>query len=190
MITGKKIVHGAKPRWYFPGPRKACAMPKRLHPVRTYLLAFSAAILLPVLAFASILLWHFATSERARYEQEARLTAQRLIAAVDLELSRMQVASQALATFPTLLMQDFQGFHGQALDALRVWSPEDPNKLAVVVRDLSSQQVVNTRLPWGVLLPKGTNPEVDREVVQSARAVIQGVFVGATSGRPIMQKWS
>ena len=77
-------------------------MPKRLHPVRTYLLAFSAAILLPVLAFASILLWHFATSERARYEQEARLTAQRLIAAVDLELSRMLVASQALATFPTL----------------------------------------------------------------------------------------
>ena len=161
-------------------------MPKRLHPVRTYLLAFSAAILLPVLAFASILLWHFATSERARYEQEAGLTAQRLIAAVDLELSRMQVASQALATFPTLLMQDFQAFHGQALDALRVWSPEDPNKLAVVVRDLSSQQVVNTRLPWGVPLPKGTNPEVDREVVQSARAVIQGVFVGATSGRPII----
>ena len=124
-------------------------MPKRLHPVRTYLLAFSAAILLPVLAFASILLWHFATSERARYEQEARLTAQRLIAAVDLELSRMLVAAQALATFPTLRAQDFEAFHRQALDALRVWSPEDPNKLAIVVRDLTSQQVVNTRLPWG-----------------------------------------
>ena len=94
-------------------------MPKRLHPVRTYLLAFSAAILLPVLAFASVLLWHFATSERARYEQEARLTAQRLIAAVDLELSRMLVASQALATFPTLRAQDFEAFHRQALDALR-----------------------------------------------------------------------
>jgi len=161
-------------------------MPKRLHPVRTYLLAFSAAILLPVLAFASILLWHFATSERARYEQEARLTAQRLIAAVDLELSRMLVASQALATFPTLRAQDFEAFHRQALDALRVWSPEDPNKLAIVVRDLTSQQVVNTRLPWGQPLPKGSNPEVDKEVVQSMRPVIQGVFVGATSGRPIV----
>ena len=96
------------------------------------------------------------------------------------------MASQALATFPTLLMQDFQAFHGQALDALRVWSPQDPNKLAVVVRDLSSQQVVNTRLPWGLPLPRGTNPEVDKEVVQSARAVIQGLFVGATSGRPII----
>ena len=161
-------------------------MPKRLHPVRTYLLAFSAAILLPVLAFASILLWHFATSKRARYEQEARLTAQRLIAAVDLELSRMLVASQALATFPTLRAQDFEAFHRQALDALRVWSPEDPNKLAIVVRDLTSQQVVNTRLPWGQPLPKGSNPEVDKEVVQSMRPVIQGVFVGATSGRPIV----
>src|SRR3954462_3090421 len=110
-------------------------MPKRLPSVRAYLLAFSAAILLPVLAFASIVLWHFATSERARYEQEARATAQRLIAAVDLELSRMRVAAEALAPSPTLQARDFEAFHRQALDALKVWSPEDPNRLAVVVRD-------------------------------------------------------
>ena len=63
--------------------------------VRTHLLAFSAAILLPVLAFASILLWQYATSERARYEQEARSAAQRLSAALDLELSRMRDVSNS-----------------------------------------------------------------------------------------------
>jgi hypothetical protein len=115
--------------------------------VRTHLLAFSAAILLPVLAFASILLWQYATSERARYEQEARSAAQRLSAALDLELSRMQIAAEALATFPTLGAGDFESFQQHALDALRVWSPEDPNKLVVVVRDRTSQQVANTRVP-------------------------------------------
>src|SRR3954470_6956076 len=124
-------------------------MRKRLHSVRSYLLAFSAALLLPVVAFASILLWHYATSEHARYEQEARITAQRLIAAVDLELSRMQVAAEALATFPTLRARAFEAFHGQALDALRVWSPEDPNRLAGAAGEPASPHVVNTRAPWG-----------------------------------------
>jgi hypothetical protein len=154
--------------------------------VRTHLLAFSAAILLPVVAFASILLWQFATSERARYEQEARAAAQRLIAAVDLELSRMRVAAEALATFPTLRAGNFEGFQRQAWDALRVWSPEDPNKLAVVVRDRTSQQVANTRVAWGEALPRGSNPDVDREIVETKRTVIQGIFVGATSRRPIL----
>ncbi|MDF2972809.1 MAG: hypothetical protein K0R61_3259 [Microvirga sp.] len=154
--------------------------------VRTHLLAFSAAILLPVLAFASILLWQYATSERARYEQEARSAAQRLSAALDLELSRMQIAAEALATFPTLRAGDFESFQQQALDALRVWSPEDPNKLAVVVRDRTSQQVANTRVPWGEPLPRGSNPNVDREIVETKRTVIQGIFVGATSRGPIL----
>jgi hypothetical protein len=141
-------------------------MTKRRHSVRTHLLAFSAAILLPVVAFASVLLWQFATSERARYEHEAQAAAQRLVAAVDLELSRMQVAAQALATFPTLTAGDFEGFQRHALEALRVWSPEDPNKLAVVVRDRQSQQVANTRIAWGQPLPRGSNPDVDKEIVQ------------------------
>ena len=161
------------------------AVQKPVRAVRSYLLAYSAALLVPVVAFASVLLWRFAEIEGARVSQEARVAAQRLMAAVDLELSRKQVAAEALATFPTLRAGDFEAFHRQALDALRVWSPNDPNKLAVVVRDAASQQLANTRIAWGEPLPKGSNPDIDKEIIQSKRPVIQGIFVGATSGRPI-----
>jgi PAS domain S-box-containing protein len=159
---------------------------KRRFSIRAYLWAFSAAILIPVIGLASVLLWHFAQSEQARYEQEARAAAQRLIATVDVELSKMQAAAQALAASSRLQARDFAAFHREAVEAIRVWSPEDPNKLAVVVRDLSAQQVVNTRLPWGQSLGKGSNPEADVMVAEGKRPVIQDLFVGATAGHPIV----
>jgi PAS domain S-box-containing protein len=154
--------------------------------IRAFLLAFSVAILVPVLGFASVLLWRFAESQSARYGQEARAAAQRIMAAVDLELSKMQVAAESLATSPHLASGDFEAFHRQALDALRVWSPADPNKMAVVVRDLSGRQLANTRVSWGQPLPKGSLPEVDKVIAETRRPSIQGLFVGATAGRPIV----
>jgi PAS domain S-box-containing protein len=153
--------------------------------VRTFLVAFATALLVPVLGFAAVLLWNYAKSERAQYEKQAQSAAQTLIASVDLELSKLQVAVEALGTSPSIHNGDYQAFHGQALEALQLWSPDAPNKLAIVLRDLSSQQLVNTRVPWGEPLPKGANPNVDQDVVRTRAAVIQGLFVGATSGQPI-----
>jgi PAS domain S-box-containing protein len=162
-------------------------MPRNPRPsVLTFLLAFGAAILIPVLGFASLLLWNFATSERVQLEKQARVSAHSLIASVDLELSKLLVAAEALAASPSIQARDYQGFQRHALDALRVWSPDDPNKLAVVLRDLTSQQLANTRIPWGQPLPKGSNPDVDQGIVRSKRPSIQGLFTGATSRVPIM----
>ena len=153
--------------------------------VRIFLVAFATALLVPVLGFAAVLLWNYATSERAQFEKQAQSAAQTLIAAVDLELSKLQVAVEALGTSPSIRSGDYQSFHRQAREALQLWSPDAPDKLAIVLRDLNSQQLVNTRVPWGQPLPKGSNPNVDRDVARTRTAVIQGLFVGATSGRPI-----
>jgi PAS domain S-box-containing protein len=162
-------------------------MPHKPRPsVLTFLVAFGAAILIPVLGFASLLLFNFATSERAQLEKQARVSAHSLIAAVDLELSKLLVAAEALAASPSIQARDYESFQRHALDALRVWSPNDPNKLAVVLRDLTSQQLANTRISWGQPLPRGSNPDVDQEIVRSKRPSIQGLFTGATSRVPIM----
>jgi PAS domain S-box-containing protein len=158
---------------------------KKLASVRVLLLAFGTALLIPVLAFAAVLLWSYAKSERTQFERQAQVAAHNVIASVDLELSKLQTAIEALATSPSVQAGNYQSFQRQALNALRLWSPEEPNRLAIVLRDLSSQQLVNTRVSWGQPLPRGANPNVDEEIITSRRPIVQGLFVGATATRPI-----
>jgi PAS domain S-box-containing protein len=141
---------------------------------------------LPGLVFAAILLWRYASAERGRYEEEALGTAQRIMAAADRELVGIQAAAQALATSSSLLEGNFEAFQRQAEMTLQSWAQRKPNDYAIVVRDVTGQQVANTRLPWGSPLPKGANLPIDQQVIATKRPVIQDLFTGATAGRPII----
>jgi PAS domain S-box-containing protein len=154
--------------------------------IRQCLLAFSLALLAPGLIFAGVLLWGHSSSERSRYEEEARDAAQRAISAVDRELTGLQAAAQALATSASLLEGNYEAFQRQAVATLNVWSPDKGGDIAIVVRDISGQQVVNTRVAWGTPLPKGANLQVDQDVITSKRPIIQDLFTGATANRPII----
>jgi PAS domain S-box-containing protein len=158
----------------------------RRYTIRQYLTAFGAALVLPGLVFAALLLWRYASSERGRYEEEALGTAQRIMAAVDRELVGIQASAQALATSSSLLEGNFEAFQRQAQMTLQSWSRQRTDDYAVVVRDTTGQQVVNTRLPWGSPLPKGANLPIDQQVIASKQPVIQDLFTGATVGRPII----
>jgi PAS domain S-box-containing protein len=158
----------------------------RRYTIRQCLLAFGAALVLPGLFFAAVLLWNYASSERSRYEEEALSTAQRIMAAVDRELAGIQAAAQALATSSSLLEGNFEAFHRQAELTLQSWSQRRPDDYAIVVRDIAGQQVANTRLPWGVPLPKGANLPIDQQVIATKRPYIQDLFTGATAGRSII----
>jgi hypothetical protein len=60
-----------------PGPLR----PSYRLSIRQCLTAFGAALVMPGLIFAAILLWTFGQSERSRYEQEPRDAALRIAAA-------------------------------------------------------------------------------------------------------------
>ncbi|MEE1613735.1 sensor histidine kinase [Microvirga sp. CF3016] len=158
----------------------------RRYTIRQCLMAFGAALVLPGLVFAAILLWRYASAERHHYEEEALGTAQRIMAAVDRELVGIQSAAQALATSSSLLEGNFEAFQRQAEMTLRSWSRQRTDDYAIVVRDVTGQQVANTRLPWGSPLPKGANLPVDQQVIATKKPVIQDLFTGATAGRPII----
>ncbi|HEX2554086.1 MAG TPA: PAS domain S-box protein [Microvirga sp.] len=153
--------------------------------IRQCLMAFAAALLAPGLIFAGVLLWGYVAAERSHAEQEARDAAHRAVAAVDRELTGLQAAAQALAASASLREGRYEAFQQQALATLKVWSPEKGGDIAIVVRDVSGQQVVNTRLPWGTPLPKGANLQVDQEVIATKRPIVQDLFTGATANRPI-----
>src|SRR4028118_221674 len=98
--------------------------------IRQCLLAFALTLLAPGLIFAGVLLWGHSSSERSRYEEEARDAAQRAISAVDRELTGLQAAAQALATSTSLLEGSYEAFQRQATATLKVWSPQRNGDIA------------------------------------------------------------
>jgi hypothetical protein len=113
----------------------------RRYTIRQCLMAFGAALVLPGLIFAAVLLWRYASAERYHYEEEALGTAQRIMAAVDRELVGIQSAAQALASSSSLLEGNFEAFQRQAEMTLQSWSRQRPDNYAIVVRDVTGQQV-------------------------------------------------
>src|SRR3954467_3433887 len=87
---------------------------KREYSLRQYLMAFGAALLLPILGLATISLWEFARAEKQQNEQRAEAVAQQIIADIDQELARLQAAGQALASSAALRAGNYERFQQPA----------------------------------------------------------------------------
>ena len=145
---------------------------------RTHLVLLVLALLVPVLAFAAVLAGRYAAAERAGFEREALEKAKQVAALIDRDLVGLETALRTLSTSARIRSGEFEAFHRQALE-VRGFLGEH-----IVLRDLSGQQLVNTRVPWGTALPL-TVLSPDAEVIATQRPVISGVFVGALAGAPI-----
>src|ERR671933_1483500 len=153
--------------------------------VRWFLAAFATILLTPVLVLAAAALSQYAASERDRYVGEGRKAARDIAADLDRELSRAQTAAQALATSRLIQAGNYEGFQEQASEFLRTWVPDEPNAYSVILRDLSGQQLANTRLPWGTPLPK-VERDVDRLVITTKRPQIQDLFFSTSANRLVI----
>jgi PAS domain S-box-containing protein len=149
--------------------------------LRTYLIMFGLAIVVPVLLFSAIILHRYTLSERASNERRALAIARALSADVDREITAIITTLEALATSPALATKDFMAFHVQALEALRSrpsWN--------VVLIDATRQQQVNTRLPLGARLPVSeAEPPVTDIVRQTGQPYITDLFRGTVARRLI-----
>src|ERR1700741_1792761 len=65
--------------------------------IRTYLLVFALAILLPMIAFSAIAVWAFDRQQRALVERSGVETARALVNAVDRELNAVLTTLATLA---------------------------------------------------------------------------------------------
>src|SRR3954447_4775648 len=156
---------------------------KREYSLRQYLMAFGAALLVPILGLAAISVWEFARAEKQQNEQRAQAAAEQIIADIDQELARLQAAGQALASSAALRAGNYERFQQRATEVTRALPRAD---YQIVVRDLTGQQVVNTHVPWGTPLPRGAAPETDRQVIETKRPYVSDLFTGATVSRPIL----
>jgi signal transduction histidine kinase len=146
--------------------------------VRWHLVVFAAALALPILAFIGFLLWQYATSERDRLEREASSLARAVATAIDRELAGLSATLDVLSLSPYLKSGDLRAFYDQAKQV------EDRQGVISVLRDLSGQQLVNTRRAFGTPLPV-VNLPIDKEVLASRRLEVSGLFTGAVANQPL-----
>ncbi len=148
---------------------------------RARLILLVTAVLVPLVAFAAVLLLRFSASEQARHREDAIELAQRVSAAVDRELTGLSAALEALATSPALAPGgDLAVFDAQARAVLRT------RGTFISMRDRTGQQIVNTVLPVGAPLPISDDPvvaEVDRAVFAGGRSVVSDLYTGVVSRR-------
>ena len=145
--------------------------------LRTHLVLFALAIVLPVQIYSAFLLHRYAQAERAQNEQRVLQIARALSADIDREIRAIVTTLEALVISSALAAKDFKSFHQQAKEALksRPWN--------VLVIDPNRRQLVNTRLPWGTPLPVGeaAEPDLVRIARETGRPHVSDLFMGTVA---------
>lgn len=161
-------------------PARLVSFRGRERPASGFFLVFAAALVLPVLLFASLTAWTHVRAEQARAVEWAQSAARELSAAIDRELAGPRLVMEALATSEELRRGDLQAFHRTAsavADALGV---------TIVVRAPGEPlQLLNTSVPWGAELPppNAEIPDIDQQVVREKRPVVTNIIVGPLQKR-------
>jgi len=150
----------------------------RATPLVRHLSAFGAALLVPVLLSAALLLWQYAGSERVRIEAQVREKARALVTSLDRALDGQQAALQALALSPSLRTGDLGSFYSQAAEVARQRGG------VIALRQASGRQLLNTAVPLGTPLPDQSAP-ADAAALETNRPVVSDLLTGAISKQPI-----
>jgi two-component sensor histidine kinase len=149
------------------------------HSIRTYLVLFALALVIPLIAVALIAFDRMAAIEEAQIENRILQIAKNLTVAVDQELDRALITLETLATSSELRNGDLRGFHDQAVLTLKT------EKAAIVLVDKSYRQLVDTLKAFGAPLPPTSDPSTAQRVIDTGRPQISNLFKSSISGRPV-----
>jgi signal transduction histidine kinase/CheY-like chemotaxis protein len=136
------------------------------------------AVLVPGGIFAVVLFTQYYSSEVRRTDEELQGDARKLALSIDRDLLGQQHALQTLSIARLIVNRDYEGFYNQALKI------RDITGVNILLRDLSGQQLINTRVPWGTPLPRDS-VEGDDEVLTTKRPYISDLIMGTVARRPL-----
>lgn len=150
---------------------------RRAWPIWAHLVLFAVALLAPILLFTFLLAQHLTGYEQRAREAQLLSIARSLTADVDREISGVISTLKALSNSPSLQNGNLEAFYQQAKLTLA------PAKRNAVLMDTAGRQLLNTRLPWGTVLPftQRDNAQFARKVAQSRELNVSDLFVGTVS---------
>ena len=142
--------------------------------IRTYLLVFALAILLPMIAFSAIAVVAFDRQQRAVVERGGVEMARALVNAVDRELSSSLTALQTLATARSLERGDLEMFQEDARRVLarqRAW-------ITITLFAPTGRRVMDLARPPGAALADLVELESFETVLRTGREAIGPIAAG------------
>jgi diguanylate cyclase (GGDEF)-like protein len=157
------------------------ARPGKAKPLIFYVIALAILMTVPPLGLALVSTHRWVASEQARLRTATREITNHALAQVDRYLAGKIAMLQALATSPALDSGDFRRLDEQARELL------DLQGANIVLRDLSGQQFVNTRVPWGTPLPRVPSYDADRNVAVSMRPIVSDLYAGVMARGPLVR---
>ncbi len=153
-------------------PRRAKRLAQRGFSTQVYLVALVVALIGPGLIFTAILLMRYASTERARFEQDARENVRGIALSIDRDTAGLVSVLQTLATSPRLREGEFDAFDAQ------VRLVREAIDLDITLRRPDGQQLVNTTMKRGGPLPVSALP-FDAEIASGKqRAMVSGLIAG------------
>ncbi|MGG5811744.1 PAS domain S-box protein [Falsiroseomonas sp. CW058] len=157
---------------------QARARPGR--PLWRHLAAFGLALSVPAFLLTAGLGWSHVRAERRHIEAAAEETAHAGAIAIDRDLGGLLEAGAVLASDRSLRTGDLNAFEEQAREVRRLLG------VAVVLRALDGQHLVNTRLPPGAALPSNTAPDSDRRVLERGEPDISDIIATPLTDLPVV----
>ncbi len=146
--------------------------------IRTYITVLIVATILPILIFAGLLVHRAATNEQELMTRAMRDTTR--AAAIDLnrQIGGMMSLALSIADARTLQADEMAAFHVR-------WSHvvEREGQTAVLY-DTAGQQVVNTSVPFGTVLP--AEPEMISRVLATGAVEISGLTREKSTGMQVI----
>jgi signal transduction histidine kinase/CheY-like chemotaxis protein len=119
--------------------------------IRSRLLIFVLAVLIPAVIVAALGIVYVYGKAQQSYRQSMRETTRALASVLDKEIAMREGMLRTLAASPDLDEGDFEAFYTQARAIVPGWEN------SIILSDLTGQQFLNTRLPFGTKsLPRST----------------------------------
>ncbi|PWS36655.1 hypothetical protein DFH01_16080 [Falsiroseomonas bella] len=137
-------------------------------------------MVLPLWGLLGWIAWTSVQQARDDYQQQTLIVARNLALELDRELASFGGTLRALATSPALEDGDLRRFHEQAVQVA-------PAGGAIVMRDRSGQQLINTLFPFGTPLPVTAAPAVlaaDACVFRTRSSCVSDLYTGTTDRQP------
>lgn len=149
--------------------------------LRTHLIIFGLAIVVPVLLYSAFVLHRYSESERLSSERRALEIARGLSGDIDRDIVSIVTTLETLATSDTLARKAFDEFRAQATEAFK----SRPWNVALV--DAGNRHLVDTRPANGETPPSsaGPQPPIGKIVRETNKPYVSNLFTDSVTGNPM-----
>jgi signal transduction histidine kinase len=133
----------------------------------------------PLVVVMAIAAFYVYQNERDHITKSTIATSRALTSALNRELASTTLAVQVFASSPLLESNDFAAFHREATKVAPMLHAS-----AIVLADVTGQQLANTFLPFGEPLPLRGTLENLRKVFETGQPSVSDLFIGNVTNKP------